>query len=128
MGENKQRMLAGEWYVPDDPELAADTERRIALCAAYNGGGSADERARVLGELLGSVGEGARIRPPFHCDFGYHIRIGARTFVNFNAVLLDAAPITIGAYAQIGPNVQLLTPVHELDPERGVPGGRRPSP
>jgi maltose O-acetyltransferase len=117
MGDNKRRMLAGEWYLPDDPELAADTARRIELCAAYNAaaGEPTAERTRILAELLGSVGDRVRIRPLFQCDYGYHISIGDRTFVNFGAVFLDAGPITIGADVQIGPNVQLLTPTHELD-------------
>lgn len=120
MGENKRRMLAGEWYVADDEELLAETERRSDLCAAYNanGGAARADRAGILAELLGSVGEEVNIRPPFHCDYGTYITIGARTFVNFNAVFLDAAPITIGSDVQIGPNVQLLTPAHELDTER----------
>ncbi|MEY9943798.1 sugar O-acetyltransferase [Kitasatospora sp. GAS1066B] len=130
MGENKQRMLAGDWYLPDDPELGADSERRAELCAAYNAAGrlAAGERRAVLEELLGSVGDGVRIRPPFQCDFGYHISIGARTFVNFGAVFLDAAPVTIGADVQIGPNVQLLTPTHELDPDRRRVGWERAIP
>jgi maltose O-acetyltransferase len=120
VGENKQRMLAGDWYIADDPELAADTRRRIELCAAYNAsaGGTSAERHKILEQWFGSVGEAVNIRPPFHCDFGYHISVGDRTFVNFNAVFLDIAPITIGAAVQIGPNVQLLTATHELDTER----------
>jgi maltose O-acetyltransferase len=120
MGENKQRMLAGDWYVADDDELLAETERREELCAAYNadGGAARADRGKILAELLGSVGEGVNIRPPFLCDYGTRISIGDRTFVNFNAVFLDAAPITVGSDVQIGPNVQLLTPAHELDTER----------
>lgn len=130
MGENKDRMLAGEWYLPDDPELDADTERRSALCAAYNanGGAAPGRRAEILAGLLGSVGEDVRIRPPFQCDYGRYIFIGDRTFINFNAVFLDAAPITVGADVQIGPNVQLLTPAHELDAERRRAGWERASP
>ncbi|WP_046508553.1 sugar O-acetyltransferase [Streptomyces odonnellii] len=130
MGENKRRMLAGEWYLPDDEELGADTERRFTLCAAYNadGGAAPGERAKILAELLGSVGEGVRIRPPFQCDFGRYISVGDRTFVNFNAVFLDCAPITIGSDVQIGPNVQLLTPIHELDTERRRAGWERAAP
>ncbi|MBO8186258.1 sugar O-acetyltransferase [Streptomyces spirodelae] len=120
MGENKQRMLAGEWYVPDDEELLADTVRRAELCAAFNAADTAppDERRKILEELIGQLGEDVRIRPPFRCDYGTHISIGTGTFVNFGAVFLDAAPITIGRDVQIGPNVQLLTPTHELDAER----------
>ncbi|WP_406862309.1 maltose acetyltransferase domain-containing protein [Streptomyces sp. HUAS MG47] len=132
MGENKRRMLAGEWYVPDDAELAADTARAAALCAAYNATGSEAPdpagRSKILAELLGAVGEGVKIRPPFHCDFGRYISVGDGTFVNFGAVFLDVAPITVGADVQIGPHVQLLTPTHELDAarrragwEKGIP-------
>ncbi|MGW6457810.1 sugar O-acetyltransferase [Streptomyces sp. NPDC055078] len=130
MAENKDRMLAGEWYLPDDPELASGTQRRFELCAAYNanGGAPADARDAILAELLGSVGENVRIRPPFQCDYGTYISIGDRTFVNFNAVFADAAPITIGADVQIGPNVQLLTPNHELDTERRRAGWEKAQP
>lgn len=132
MGKNKDRMLAGDWYIADDPELEADTERRMELCAAYNTGTpantSAEQRALLLKQLLKSVGEGVQIRAPFHCDFGYHITVGAGTFVNFGAVFLDPAPITIGANVQIGPNVQLLTPSHEMDTERRRAGWERADP
>lgn len=128
MGANKQRMLAGDWYLPDDPELAADTHRRTELCARYSAATTPEDRRTVLEQLLGAVGEDVRIRPPFHCDFGYHIRIGSGTFVNFGAVFLDAAPITIGADVQIGPNVQLLTPEHALDTERRRAGWERARP
>ncbi len=49
--------------------------------------------------------------------YGENIRIGARTFVNFNLVALDVADITIGLDCQVGPNVQLLTPTHPVDPQ-----------
>src|ERR1700712_3852559 len=105
MGENKQRMMAGEWFLAQDEELGADTVRRTGLLDAYNAAGTTGpERAKILGELLGSVGDDVRIRPPFHCDFGYRISVGPRTFVNFNAVFLDTGAVTIGADCQIGPN------------------------
>ncbi|MFE9429057.1 sugar O-acetyltransferase [Kitasatospora sp. NPDC006697] len=129
MGINKDRMLAGEWYLPDDEELAADSVRRAGLLAAFNApDASPDGRQRALRELIGSLGEEVRIRPPFQCDFGRYISIGARTFVNFGAVFLDTAPITVGADCQIGPNVQLLTPDHELDPVRRREGWERGRP
>ena len=54
------------------------------------------ERNRILRELLAEFGEDSEVRPPFHCDYGSQIRIGARTFVNFGLVALDPAPISIG--------------------------------
>lgn len=115
MSGQKARMLAGEPYRADDPELAADLRRAAALCDRYNAPGGGDRA--VLAELLGELGEDAEVRAPLRVDYGYQISIGPRTFVNFGAVLLDVARITIGADVQIGPNVQLLTPTHPLDPE-----------
>ncbi|MDR6974368.1 acetyltransferase-like isoleucine patch superfamily enzyme [Streptomyces sp. 3330] len=59
----------------------------------------------------------AHVRPPLHVDHGSNITIGARTFVNHNLTALDVAAITIGQDCQIGPNVQLLTPTHPLEPQ-----------
>jgi maltose O-acetyltransferase len=73
-------------------------------------------RRQLLQQLVGSVGEGTEIRPPFFVDYGSNIRIGARCFANFGLVALDVAAITIGDDVQIGPNVQLLTPTHPVEP------------
>lgn len=54
---------------------------------------------------------------PLSCEEPLNLSIGARTFVNFNLTALDMAPISIGADCQIGPNVQLLTPVHPIAAE-----------
>ena len=115
----RERMLAGDLYIADDPELARDSQRAQTLLQQFNGSvpSDPDARRRILDDLLGSLGDGAEIRPPFHCDYGYQIHIGERTFVNFGLVALDVAPIRIGDDVQIGPHVQLLTPTHPLEPE-----------
>ena len=115
----RERMLAGDLYIADDPELARDSQRAQTLLQQFNGSvpSDPDARRRILDDLLGSLGDGAEIRPPFHCDYGYQTHIGARTFVNFGLVALDVAPIRIGDDVQIGPHVQLLTPTHPLEPE-----------
>ena len=74
-------------------------------------------RDRLLRELLGEVGEGVVVRPPLWIDYGTHISIGARTFVNYDCVMLDVAPIRIGAACQLATRVQLLTATHPIDPE-----------
>ncbi|MFK3982968.1 sugar O-acetyltransferase [Micromonospora sp. NPDC050397] len=119
MASQKERMLAGDLYLADDPEIVSDARRSARLMERFNTSETDDpeHRRRLLAELLGSIGDGVGVRPPFYCDFGYHISIGAGTFVNYGAVLLDVAPITIGADVQIGPNVQLLTPTHPTEPE-----------
>ena len=110
-------MLAGDLYLADDPQLAAESLRARRLLDRYNrsAADAGDERRLILDELLGAVGAGTEIRPPFQCDYGYLIRVGARTFANFGLVALDVAPIVIGDDVQFGPNVQLLTPTHPLD-------------
>ena len=110
-------MLAGDFYTADDPELAADHRRAMRLMEELNhsAGDAPQERHRILTELLGALGENAEIRPPLYCDYGYQIRVGARTFINFGLVALDVAAITIGEDVQIGPNVQLLTPTHPVE-------------
>ena len=113
----KERMLAGDLYIADDPELAADARRAMGLLEAYNRSPAADPagRRRILDELLGALGAGTDIRPPLYCDYGSNLRVGARVFANFGLVALDVAPITIGDDVQIGPNVQLLTPTHPVE-------------
>jgi maltose O-acetyltransferase len=118
MSEMKRRMLAGELYLADDPVIAAEQARTQELQERYNATRH-DERVlrdSLLRELLGDVGEGVVVRPPFFCDYGSHISIGARTFANYDCVMLDVAPIRIGTACQLAPRVQLLTATHPIDP------------
>lgn len=115
----RERMLAGELYLASDPEIQKELRRAQEITETYNATLVVEvhERERLLKKLFGSIGEGVEIRPPLHCDYGQHTHIGARTFANFNLVLLDVARITIGEDVQIGPNVQLLTATHPLEAE-----------
>lgn len=115
---NRERMLAGDLYVADDPESARIAQRAVRLADAYHRAAIEDEAAArpLLEELLGSLGEDAFVKPPLFVDYGENIRIGARTFVNYNLTALDVAAVTIGEDCQIGPNVQLLTPTHPVEP------------
>ena len=112
-------MLAGDLYIADDPELARDYQRGMALMERFNASPASDPdmRHRILDDLLGSFGEGSEIRPPLYVDYGYQIHIGARTFANFGLTALDVAEIVIGDDVQFGPNVQLLTLTHPPDAE-----------
>ncbi|WP_374210635.1 sugar O-acetyltransferase [Dermatobacter hominis] len=114
-----ERMLAGDLYVALDPQIEAAGLESMQLQDRYNSTGAeqAELRRSLLEELLGSIGEGTTIRPPFRCDYGSSISIGSWCFANFGLVALDVAAITIGDHVQIGPNVQLLTPTHPIDPD-----------
>lgn len=115
----KQKMLAGELYVADCPELAADLRRIGAWMDRYNASlsRSVEERCAMLREVFAHVGEGVNIRPPFHCDYGYNVHVGDGVFMNFNCVILDVVKVTIGDKTQIGPGVQILAADHPRDPE-----------
>lgn len=119
MSTQKQKMLAGERYIADDPELACDVLTAWEATSAFNRLGPAEgERAReILEALFEHFGENAQIRAPLYVDYGRYISFGRGSFANFGLVALDVAPITIGCDVQIGPNVQLLTPTHPVEPE-----------
>ena len=113
----KERMLAGELYLADDPELERDAHRAQRLTHQINTMDPTDagRRRELLAELLAGFGEGSEIRPPLQCDYGYQTTVGARAFMNWGVVLVDVATITIGDDVQIGPGVQLLTATHPLE-------------
>jgi maltose O-acetyltransferase len=112
----KRRMLAGELYRASDPELQADLARCAELVQRYNTS-RPEERQHLLTQLLGGLGKDTVIRPPVYFDYGSQTTIGNNTFINFNAVILDVGPVSIGNDVQIGPNVQILTATHPLAAE-----------
>jgi maltose O-acetyltransferase len=113
----RDRMLAGELYRPNDPEIQADLAAMAAWLARYNIS-LPPARPQLLRERFGAVGDGAEVRPPFFCDYGFNIRLGAGVFLNFNCVILDVVEVTIGERTQIGPAVQIYAADHPRDPDQ----------
>lgn len=113
------KMVAGEPYDPLAPELVAARERARDLCHDLNASRErdADLRRRILQQLLGSGGDTVWIQPPFYCDYGTNIRLGERVYFNFNCVVLDVCPVTVGAFTLFGPAVQIYTATHPLNAE-----------
>ena len=112
MPTEREKMIAGELYFALDPELVAARERAANLLRTYN----ETSYPSILRKLLGSLGEQSEIRPPFFCDYGFNIHIGAGVFLNFNCVLLDVTSIHIGDGTKIGPAVQIYAADHPRDP------------
>lgn len=71
----------------------------------------------LLKELFGKTGEHIFIEAPFHCDYGWNIEVGENFFANYNLTILDVGKVTIGANAQIAPNVSIYTAGHPLHPD-----------
>ena len=111
-------MLAGEFYRPGDPEIEGDQAATKAWLVRYNAAlaESPIVRRALLAERFGSVGGGAVIRPPFHCDYGFNIHLGRDVFLNFGCVILDVVAVRIGEGTQIGPAVQIYAADHPRDP------------
>jgi maltose O-acetyltransferase len=116
MRSQRERMLSREPYRADDRELVADRQACQRLLEVFNASPAGDERSQhVLHQLFGSLGEGSVILPRLQCDYGAQIAVGARCFINYDAILLDCASITIGDNVSIGPRAQLVTALHPVD-------------
>ena len=113
----KDKMLAGELYDASAPEIQAELTATHRWLARYNATLDMDpsDRRELLLERFAAVGDGAVIRPPFHCDYGFNISLGAGVFLNFNCVILDVVKVMIGERTQIGPGVQILAADHPRD-------------
>lgn len=103
-------------FDPRRPDILARARRARVLLAEFAALAPDADAARmdVLRALFGAVGRGVWIEPPFHCEYGDQVHVGDDTFVNVNAVFLDAAPIRIGARGLLAPGVQLLTVTHPV--------------
>lgn len=111
----KEKMLAGELYSSNDPQLIAERKRAKSLCARYNQQAGELDRS-LLRELFGRETD-AYLEPPFYCDYGYNVALGRNVYANHNLVILDCTSVSIGDDAFIGPNVVIATAAHPVDPE-----------
>lgn len=111
-----EKMLAGDWYNPLDKELRQLRLQVRQQLAKYNNSAPEHHKQRrlLLADIFGAVGANVFIEPPFNCDYGKHITLGDGVFFNFNCVVLDVAPVTIGNNVLFGPSVQLYTVNHPL--------------
>jgi maltose O-acetyltransferase len=119
-----QRMISGEPYLSEDPELVAARARARSLTFRFNHTPPEEGAARrdLLRALMGSTGERFEIEPTLHVDYGFNIHLGEGFYANANCVMLDVAEIRIGRDTMFGPAVQLLTATHPVDPLERVSG------
>lgn len=124
MKSEKEKMLAGELYDPLDQQLVADRMRTRLLIKDLNDSpeDQTEERMRILKELIPNAGEGLWLQPPFYCDYGYNMVVGEKVFFNFNCIVLDVAEVKIGSRTLFGPNVQIYTATHPIDPVERASG------
>ncbi|KAF8055928.1 maa [Scenedesmus sp. PABB004] len=115
----KEKMLAGELYYAFDDTLLSERQAAKALIHTYNTtlATRIEGRTELLKQLLGGLDEADPpfIEPPFYCDYGYNIHIGAGSYMNFGATILDGCRVTIGARVLFGPNVQVYAATHPIE-------------
>lgn len=114
----KEKMLCGELYAADDPEVVAELNAVKDVLWEYNRlrPSMFAERQSLLKRLLGQCDDDTFINQPFYCDYGKHIKVGKRFFANFNLTVLDEAMVTFGDDCFVGPNVGIYTACHSTDP------------
>ncbi len=118
MKSEKEKMLAGELYFPGDRNLMDDRLMAKMLISEYNSTKPTeeDERKEIIERLIITNGN-IKIRSPFYCDYGYNIEVGENFYANVSCIILDVNKVIIGDNVMLGPNVQIYTASHPLDPK-----------
>ena len=111
----KEKMLAGKIYDSLEKELY---ERRVEvnrLCIEYNNLPEAHpDKKKILKQIFPQSDDSLFVRGPVYVDYGSYTKIGHNCFFNFNLVILDVCPVTIGDNVFCGPNVSIITALHSL--------------
>lgn len=124
---NREKMQAGDLYKVDE-----DLQISLSACweklLKFNKSKSYQEMQANLKDILGKIGEGSQILPPFRCNYGNHIEIGQNSFINFGVAMIDVGKIIIGNHVLIGPNTGIYTAIHPTDPEIRAKGIQKARP
>lgn len=99
------------------PELRQLRQKVHECCRNFNRSPSKGNQKK-LKELFASYGSDVFIEPGFHCDYASKVSLGNRVYFNINCTILDGGLVTLGDDCLIGPNVQLITINHDLNPTK----------
>lgn len=111
----KEKMLAGELYIAEEEELAAEHDKAVRLCAKLSEYLTSEERREIARSLLGKCGENVVLGQGFYCDYGSNIEVGENFYTNCDVVILDVCKVKIGKNCLIAPQVGIYTACHPLD-------------
>lgn len=125
-----EKLLRGQMYNDFDKDLF---DRRVAAKKLFRAYNQTDDtqtelRRRLLEKLFCAVGKDVWIEPDFRCEFGRNITIEDQVYINFGCVILDCAPVVIGAHTLIGPNLGIYPVNHAIDAQERIRGGCRAEP
>lgn len=119
----QEKMKKGYLWGDDEENMALQAHAK-GLVRKFNSlpPESMDERAELLKEIFGEVGENVWIVPPLAAAVGKYVSIGDGTYANMNLTLIDDWKITIGKNVLFGPNVTLSTTGHPVHPKHRADG------
>lgn len=115
-----QKMHSSELYLPDDEAIMRQQSACLELQYDYNQTrpNEGARRRELLEQMFAEIGENCYIEPPLHANWaGHFVHLGHNVYANFCLTLVDDAPIYIGDYTMIGPNVTIATGSHPISPE-----------
>ncbi|KAJ5213048.1 hypothetical protein N7449_000217 [Penicillium cf. viridicatum] len=119
--EDYDHMISGMMYNPNTPKLLEARHKCRGLAANYNNLDTQtitsdqifEKRLELLRKLVGKVGDGTFIEPPFLPDYGCNTIIGSNCFINWNVTILDTSLVVIGDRVQIGTGASIFTAGHD---------------
>jgi maltose O-acetyltransferase len=119
----KEKMLAGMFYNPMDPQLSSDRLKAKKLCQKFNDMAfdKVDDRMELLKNLFQTENT-CYMEPIFFCDYGYNIEIGKNFYANHNCTILDVNKVKIGDNVMFAPNVQIYTATHPVNAKERISG------
>ena len=120
----KEKMLAGELYVPTDAELTKMHLKARKSLYRFNSSQPEDvsQRIQIVKRLFGKIGNNLTLKPPFYCDYGCHIFAGDNLYINYDCTILDCNIVHLGNNVLIAPKVQIYTAYHPTDPKIRLSG------
>lgn len=116
----RERMEKGLVYDPTDDSLKGEQAELSELLYDYNHSrpSEQDKRDMLLKKMLGAVGKGCYVEPPFYANWaGKNVFFGNNVYANFGLTLVDDAKITVGDFVMFGPHVTIATANHTIWPE-----------
>lgn len=114
--EELEQMRSGRPYDAHTPEMYAFRgEVKKKLHQLNTTEYHTSKMKEVIRSLFPNSAKDFFVEPPFYCDYGEGIYAGEKVFINFGAVILDGAKVTIGKKTLIAPGVHIYTAEHPLD-------------
>lgn len=95
-------MATGKPYNDLDPLLIEARNKATEDTNKLNAENDPAKKEELIRKLFGSAGKTPFVNPNFRCEFGQNIHVGDNFYANYDCVILDGAPVTIGDNTIIG--------------------------